>query len=221
MVGCKDLTSIWQTGHGLLQDIRYLRRLVIKHCPQLLSLVAEEEEEQQQHEFPNRLQYMELRDCECLVKLPQALQNLSSLREISISNCPKLVSFPEVGLPSQLRFIDIEKCNALKYLPQAWMCSSDTSLERLSVTHCASLTCIAKVLLPLNLKRLVIKDCNNLHALVDEEEVSAFHEEINNSGSLKYLTTWNPLSNQFLKLHHDHDRQHLSITMRLQVFSFP
>ncbi|KAK1588943.1 hypothetical protein Q3G72_028870 [Acer saccharum] len=140
----------------------------------------------QQHEFPNRLQYMELRDCECLVKLPQALQNLSSLREISISNCPKLVSFPEVGLPSQLRFIDIEKCNALKYLPQAWMCSSDTSLERLSITHCASLTCIAKVLLPLNLKRLVIKDCNNLHALVDEEEVSAFHEEINNSGgSLK------------------------------------
>ncbi|KAL5745499.1 hypothetical protein ACOSP7_026645 [Xanthoceras sorbifolium] len=182
MVGCKDLTSFWQTGHGLLQDIRYLRRLVIKNCTQLLSLVAEEEEELHEHEFPCRLRYLELRDCECLVKLPQALQKLSSLQELSISNCLKLVSFPEVGLPSELRFIDIDKCNTLKSLPQAWMCSSNRSLERLSITHCASLTCIAKFLLPPNLKRLEIKGCNNLQTLVDEE-----HEESNNSGSLKYL----------------------------------
>ncbi|KAK3184919.1 hypothetical protein Dsin_032205, partial [Dipteronia sinensis] len=40
-----------------------------------------------------------------LAKLPQALHNFSFLRSICIANCPGLVSFPEAGLPSQLKSI--------------------------------------------------------------------------------------------------------------------
>ncbi|KAJ0094679.1 hypothetical protein Patl1_17115 [Pistacia atlantica] len=171
IVGCKDLIFFCQSGNSLMKDISYLCQLVIEQCPQLLSLVAEEGE-QQQHGFPCRLQSLELRDCESLVQLPQVLNNLSSLREISIKECSKLVSFPEASLPSQLRFISIFKCNALKSLPEAWMHSSNTSLESLSIGFCDSLTCIATVHLPPNLKRLVTHGCNNLQTLIDEEEVS-------------------------------------------------
>ncbi|XP_031277089.1 putative disease resistance RPP13-like protein 1 [Pistacia vera] len=182
IVGCKDLIFFCQSGNSLMKDVSYLCQLVIEQCPQLLSLVAEEGE-QQQYGSPCRLQSLELRDCESLVKLPQVLNNLSSLREISIQECPKLVSFPEASLPSQLRFISIFKCNALKSLPEAWMHSSDTSLESLSIGFCDSLTCIATVHLPPNLKRLVIHGCNNLETLIDEEEVSVMHEENIKRGS--------------------------------------
>ncbi|KAJ0084594.1 hypothetical protein Patl1_29488 [Pistacia atlantica] len=99
IVGCKELTSLCQNGLQLLQNISSLDQLVIEHCPQLLSLAAEEEEEHQQQLLPCRLQYLELRDCNCLVKLPQALLNITSLRKIYITKCPNLISFPEVGLP--------------------------------------------------------------------------------------------------------------------------
>ncbi|XP_031271087.1 putative disease resistance RPP13-like protein 1 [Pistacia vera] len=129
MVGCKDLTSLWQSRTVFLQDNASLCRLVIEDCPQLCSLVAEEEEEQQQQGLPCKLQYLKLSRCEYFVKLPQAILSLSSLTEIHIKDCPILVSFPETGLPPQLRVVEISECYALKSLPEAWMYNSNTSLE--------------------------------------------------------------------------------------------
>ncbi|KAJ0084004.1 hypothetical protein Patl1_29492 [Pistacia atlantica] len=197
IVGCKELTFLWQNGIELLQTISQLHRLEIKRCPQLLSVVAEEENQQQQWLACScRLQYLELSDCKCLVKLPQELHRISSLRKICISNCPELVSFPETGLPLQLRFIEIGGCKALKSLPEAWMSTTTTTttyLESLSIKYCGSLLYVARIQLPMSLKRLEITSCHNLRSLIDNNEApiicssSLEYLDIRDCSSLTYL----------------------------------
>ncbi|GAY66499.1 hypothetical protein CUMW_249240 [Citrus unshiu] len=169
----KEQSFIWKSHNELLQDICSLRRLTIRGCPKLQSLVAEEEKDQQQQlcELSCRLEYLALSGCEGLVKLPQSSFSLSSLRDIEIYNCSSLVSFPEVALPSMLKKIEIKKCDALKSLPEAWMCGTNSSLEMLTIWHCHSLTYIAEVQLPLSLKRLDIQRCNKIRTLTVEEGI--------------------------------------------------
>ncbi|KAJ0084669.1 hypothetical protein Patl1_29484 [Pistacia atlantica] len=157
IVGCKELTFLWQNGIGLLQTISQLHRL-------LLSVVAEEENQQQQWLACScRLQYLELSDCKCLVKLPQELHRISSLRKICISNCPELFSFPETGLPLQLRFIEIGGCKALKSLPEAWIFESNTSLESIKISQCENLKLLPDDLHKLyHLSKIFISLCPNL-----------------------------------------------------------
>ncbi|XP_044472546.1 putative disease resistance RPP13-like protein 1 [Mangifera indica] len=168
--GSEELTSLWQSTAEWLQDNSSLCRLKIWQCPQLLCVVAEEEDEEGQEQLgmPCRLEYLELNQCERFEKLPKSLCSLSFLEEICIKDCPKLVSFPETSMPPQLRIIEIEECNALKALPEAWMNNSNTYLESLSIKKCGSLTYITKFGLPLNLKWLNIGHCNNLWTLIDE-----------------------------------------------------
>ncbi|GAY67851.1 hypothetical protein CUMW_259710 [Citrus unshiu] len=171
----KEQTYIWKSHNELLQDICSLRRLTITSCPKLQSLVAEEEKDQQQQlcELSCRLEYLRLRYCEGLVKLPQSSLSLSSLREIEIYKCSSLVSFPEVALPSKLKKIQIRECDALKSLPEAWMCDTNSSLEILSILYCHSLTYIAGVQLPRSLKRLEIVRCDNIRTLTVEEGIQS------------------------------------------------
>ncbi|KAH7576039.1 hypothetical protein JRO89_XS02G0280900 [Xanthoceras sorbifolium] len=107
-------------------------------------------------------------DFACFAKLPQALHSFSYLRSMRIANCPGLVSFSEAGLPSQLKRIRIEYCDALKSLPESWM--DNTSLECLSIYNCGSLTYLARNQLPPNLKKLEIGFCDNLQTLMQEEK---------------------------------------------------
>ncbi|GAY35015.1 hypothetical protein CUMW_283080 [Citrus unshiu] len=171
----KEQTYIWKSHNELLQDICSLKRLTIDSCPELQSLVAEEEKDQQQQlcELSSRLEYLGLSDCEGLVKLPQSSLSLSSLREIQISSCSSLVSFPEIALPSKLRKIDIWHCDALKSLPEAWMCDANSSLEILTILFCDSLRYIAEVQLPPSLKRLNIMMCDNIRTLTVEEGIQS------------------------------------------------
>ncbi|GAY67854.1 hypothetical protein CUMW_259730 [Citrus unshiu] len=171
----KEQTYIWKSHNELLQDICSLRRLAITSCPKLQSLVAEEEKDQQQQlcELSCRLEYLRLRYCEGLVKLPQSSLSLSSLREIEIYKCSSLVSFPEVALPSKLKKIEISGCDALKSLPEAWMCDTNSSLEILEIWVCHSLTYIAGVQLPPSLKQLRISDCDNIRTLTVEEGIQS------------------------------------------------
>ncbi|KAK1552319.1 hypothetical protein Q3G72_014509 [Acer saccharum] len=157
-----------------------------------LSFMTKEREELEQ-ELACRLQYLALRDCECLMKLPQLLHSLSFLRGLSLEHCPQLISIPEAALPSELRFIAIKNCDGLESLPKSWMQSSNTSLERLSIEGCDSLTYIAKVQLPPNLKMLKIENCHSLQTLVEKEEVSITHEENENGGSC-----WNNVPLEYL-----------------------
>ncbi|KAL9451899.1 hypothetical protein AB3S75_013474 [Citrus x aurantiifolia] len=183
----KEHKYIWKSHNELLQDICSLKRLTIDSCPELQSLVAEEEKDQQQQlcELSCRLEYLRLRYCEGLVKLPQSSLSLSSLREIFIYKCSSLVSFPEVALPSKLKKIEISKCDALKSLPEAWMCDTNSSLEILEIWVCHSLTYIAGVQLPPSLKQLRISDCDNIRTLTVEEGV----QSSSSSSSRRYTSS--------------------------------
>ncbi|KAK1557435.1 hypothetical protein Q3G72_024573 [Acer saccharum] len=112
----------------------------------------------------SRLQYLILRNCECLMKLPQVLHSLGFLRGLSIEDCPKLVSIPDSALPSELRFIGIKKCKALQSLPKSWMQNSNTSLEELSIECCDSLTDMQSP----NLKKFTINVCPGLASFPED-----------------------------------------------------
>ncbi|KAL9448631.1 hypothetical protein AB3S75_016004 [Citrus x aurantiifolia] len=187
----KNETYIWKSHTELLQDICSLKRLTITSCSKLQSLVAEEEEDQRQKlsEFSCRLEYLRLYICEGLVKLPQSLLSLSSLREIFIGGCNSLVSFPEVALPSKLKKIEISECDALKSLPKAWMCDTNSSLEILYIESCHSLRYIAGVQLPPSLKTLFIDECGNIRTLTVEEGIhsSSSSSRRYNSSLLEHL----------------------------------
>ncbi|KAK3222996.1 hypothetical protein Dsin_010021 [Dipteronia sinensis] len=176
----------WE-GINLFSDF-----LFRKNFSPLKSFMTKEREELEQG-LACRLQYLALRDCECLMKLPQLLHSLSFLKGLSLEDCPQLVSIPEVALPSELRFITIKNCEALESLPKSWVQSSNTSLEGLSIEDCDSLTYIARAQLPPNLKMLKIENCHSLQTLVEKEEVSITHEENVNRGSC-----WNNFSLEYL-----------------------
>ncbi|KAK4842509.1 hypothetical protein QYF36_022895 [Acer negundo] len=170
IVAYDEPTSFLKSGkHSLLEFKKSTRELSFKIGP---SLSSSDEERLQQQELPGRCQYLILEDCQDPVKLEQALQSLSFLRGITVRESKEIKFFPEAGLPSQLRFIVIEECDALQSLPMAWMHDSNKSLEELSIRSCDSLTCIGRVQLPPNLKRLVINHCSNLLTVLDGEVVS-------------------------------------------------
>ncbi|KAK3228871.1 hypothetical protein Dsin_000752 [Dipteronia sinensis] len=141
IVGYKYPTSFWQIGVNSIEHIRSQRPSDLQF--HLLMSFMEEERKELEHGLACRLQYLALRNCECLMKLQQLSNSLSFLRGISIEDCPELVSIPETALPSELRFIVIKKCDALESLPMSWMHSSNTSLEILSIQSCDSLVYVA------------------------------------------------------------------------------
>ncbi|KAK2637003.1 hypothetical protein Ddye_031795 [Dipteronia dyeriana] len=164
IVSYDEPTSFLKSDHSLqeLQSMDFYNKIGFV-------LYGSVKQRLQQKELPGKCQYLILEGCRFPVKLEQALQSLSFLRGITIRESKEIKLFPEAGLPSQLRFIDIDKCDALQSLPMAWMHSSNTSLEELSIKNCDSLKCIARVQLHSNLKRLEIKYCSNLLTVLDEE----------------------------------------------------
>ncbi|GAY44596.1 hypothetical protein CUMW_083110 [Citrus unshiu] len=191
IVNVRELTYLWWSETRLLQDVRSLNRLQLSRCPQLLSLVTDEQHDQQQPELQCRLRFLELSYCEGLTKLPQALLTLSSLTEMRIAHCTSLISFPEAALPSRLRTIDIEGCNALKSLPEAWMHNSYSSLQSLKIRYCKSLVSFPEVSLPSRLRTIEIEGCYALKCLPEAwmENSSTSLESLNiyNCDSLTYI----------------------------------
>jgi len=61
------------------------------------------------------------------------LQHLTSLQTLFINNAPKLMSFPEEGLPSSLQDFTISRAPKLKSLPEGMLPSS---LQKLFITDC-------------------------------------------------------------------------------------
>lgn len=66
---CDELTSLWENGLGA-DSLGHLQHLKIQGCPALVSL-----EEQC---LPCSLEYLEIKGCANLEKLPNGLQNLTS-----------------------------------------------------------------------------------------------------------------------------------------------
>ncbi|KAB2607316.1 disease resistance RPP13-like protein 1 [Pyrus ussuriensis x Pyrus communis] len=143
--GCEKLTSSLKNEGRLLQRLTSLGRLEIEDNSRLVEELGEEAEELLQLEkLECKLECLELKKCENLLKLPKGLNQLSSLQELRIYKCSSLVSFPDVGLPPSLKNIEIWRCDSLIYF--------------------------AKIQIPQNLRRIRIEDCESLKSLVDEEE---------------------------------------------------
>ena len=148
----------------------------------------------------SKVEYLKIVDSEKLTtlweKIPEGLHRLKFLRELSIEDCPTLVSFPASGFPSMLKVIQIKSCSSLKsLLPEGTLHSRENAcLEKLCVVRCDSMKSIARGQLPTTLKRLEISHCMNLQCVLDEGEGSSsssvmHDEDINNRSKthLQYL----------------------------------
>ncbi|KAG5539268.1 hypothetical protein RHGRI_019731 [Rhododendron griersonianum] len=196
LYGCQELASLWKNEVRIHHHLPALRRLVIEGCPKLISLfeVDEHEEGLQQHEelpYMMLLEYLEIKNCEKMEKLPRGLHNLRSLQELIIYTCPCIISFPKTGLPSTLRTLRIESCDALRSLPELMMLNS---LEKLEVMWCPLLTYLSssRTGLPCNLKKMYIEGCAKLESVLVEEGMKMNYTSLESfeiwcCGSLKSL----------------------------------
>ncbi|XP_059654478.1 putative disease resistance protein At3g14460 [Cornus florida] len=84
---------------------------------------------------PN-LTYFEVRNCSYLQLLPQQMHSLlPSLQNMVISHCPEVESFPNGGLPSNLRELTICNCNKLMEGRMGWGLQALPSLESLCISE--------------------------------------------------------------------------------------
>ncbi|XP_060670487.1 putative disease resistance protein At3g14460 [Ziziphus jujuba] len=185
---CEGMSFLW---HDELQQLTCLRHLIIDDSSLQHPILDGEETRQVELWLPTKLETLELRKCDNLVKVPEGL-HLTSLQELHIYECPSLISFSESGLPSSLQVLKIENCKNLISLVQeeeysncAATCleslvirncpslksisSSNGSLparfKHLSIRYCPNLQCLSWGKLPDNLRKLEIYDCDNLICL--------------------------------------------------------
>ena len=134
--------------------------------------------------LPYNIQYLEIRKCDNLEKLPHGLYGYASLTELIIQDCAKLVSFPDQGFSLMLRRLTIANCQSLSSLPDKMMMSSHSNssnnsnvclclLEYLNIEKCPSLICFPKGQLPTTLKILRISCCENPRSLLEDMDVCA------------------------------------------------
>ena len=97
------------------------------------------------------------------LKKEVGLQDLVSLQHFEILCCPKLVSFPEGGLPYALQHLSLGVCNSLQSLPKGL--ENLPSLEELIISKCPKLVTFPEEKLPSSLKKLRISACANLVSL--------------------------------------------------------
>ncbi|CAL5381830.1 unnamed protein product [Camellia sinensis] len=180
---CKELTTLWQNEAGLQHSLLALQRLEIRFCPQLVSLF--EEDEDVENEGQHQLEYLSIRECEKLEKLPRGLHTFTSLREMHIGGCPSLVSFSETGFPPSLRELRIWSCKALRSLP-GWT-AHDSNLEELVINGCDNLESLREEWVhhpPTKLSLLIINNCKKL------ESVSLCNNSLLASLKLLWIDNW-------------------------------
>ncbi|XP_068337164.1 putative disease resistance RPP13-like protein 1 [Pyrus communis] len=170
--GCEELTSSLKNEDRCFPHLISLVRLFIEGNSALVEDIGKELEGLLQV-LAWKLEYLEIKNCRSLPKLPKGLHQLSFLQELHIIACDSLVSFPDVGLPPSLKVLEIQRCRSLMY--------------------------IAKYQIPQNLKRIKVWFCGSLKSLVEEEKelvvscsssfsVSLEHLEIDDCASLTSLS---------------------------------
>ncbi|EEF49581.1 putative disease resistance protein RGA3 [Ricinus communis] len=133
-----------------LQDLHSVQRLEIFCCPKLESFA--------ERGLPSMLQFLSIGMCNNMKDLPNGLENLSSLQELNISNCCKLLSFKT--LPQSLKNLRISACANLESLPTNL--HELTNLEYLSIQSCQKLASLPVSGLPSCLRSLSIMECASL-----------------------------------------------------------
>ncbi|KAK8330077.1 hypothetical protein V6Z12_A11G369900 [Gossypium hirsutum] len=152
--GWKELGSLSQNGLSIVRH----RFIMIRNCPQLVSLETEEEivqlekipavkslEEIVQLEKIPAVKSLVINNCERLNRLPKVLHAFPFITRILLKECPGLVCFTERNFPPALKELRIENCVNLQYLVDEKennnksMSSNICLLEHLQISYCPSL----------------------------------------------------------------------------------
>ncbi|XP_039163617.1 putative disease resistance RPP13-like protein 1 [Eucalyptus grandis] len=175
---CTKLIYLWQDG-DVIRNLNCLKRLVICRCPKFIYFVAKGD-----IELPSNLETIKLENCINLEKLPNEVHTLSSLRDLVVKICPKLVSFPEIGIPTSLISLNIRDCEMLQSLPRGLSAHLDEPSSNNSNTHNDIISCLQDlrisgcsslpsspfsegIFLLTALKRLVIHYCKGVESLAE------------------------------------------------------
>ncbi|XP_059641637.1 putative disease resistance RPP13-like protein 1 isoform X2 [Cornus florida] len=173
----QSVTGLSKLPEELMQFLVALEYLEFDECDQLVTLW-----QNGLLLLPCKLERLELRHCANLEKLPNGLNNLTSLKCLSITGCPKLVHVPERGVPPMLSYLQIEGCEGLESLPDGF-----SHLEDLRVDNCSSMRSWPTNMFPTTLKRIRISNCRQLE-WVSETMV---HENNRSMSSLEGLSISN------------------------------
>ncbi|KAM7510614.1 hypothetical protein LguiB_009489 [Lonicera macranthoides] len=126
----KEVLELTTLPDSLFQINNYLAELSIKDCPILTHVVPNKSLRSLEiyrrpkltylPEGLNSLRDLKIEDCEGLTFLPSgALNSFTSLKNLTIKNCSKLVSLPELQqLHCSLSFLEVICCNKLSSLPE-------------------------------------------------------------------------------------------------------
>ncbi|CAI9102976.1 OLC1v1001380C2 [Oldenlandia corymbosa var. corymbosa] len=153
---CDEFISLWEHDVST-ESLTCLKRLVVEDCSNIVCLGDEDQQ------LPLNLEVLEIFGCPTLSSLPLELSKLKNLREIIIKTCPKLVSFPETGVPPMLRRLLLQGCNALNSLPNGL-----SNLERLELKDCSSLRAWSESSFPTTFKKVVIINVEHLEPVSDK-----------------------------------------------------
>ncbi|XP_030441031.2 putative disease resistance RPP13-like protein 1 [Syzygium oleosum] len=181
---CEKLMYLWQ-DKDVIQNLACLKSLLVKSCPEFISFMAREENV----ELPDNLETIHLEDCFNLEKLPSKIHTLSSLRRLTVRNCPKLVSFPETGIPASVISLKIIRCEMLQSLPRGLSIHLDepsnsnnnlgdmiSCLQELTISGCKYLPTspISEGrFLYSTLKKLEMLNCSGVESLVDLDRLQS------------------------------------------------
>ncbi|KAF3645688.1 hypothetical protein T459_28746 [Capsicum annuum] len=115
---------------------------------------------------------LDIHDCKKLKRLPEHMQELlPSLKELQLSRCPEIESFPDGGLPFNLQLLTISSCEKLVNGQKEWRLQRLPSLRVLCIHHDGS----------------------------DEEFVDGANWELPSSIQMLNITNLKTLSSQHLK----------------------
>ncbi|CAL5361697.1 unnamed protein product [Camellia sinensis] len=103
-----------------------------------------------------------------LKELTPELCTLTNLKELRVESCPRLLSFPDTGLPPMLTCLSIRRCKVLHSLPPRSedMENCYRSLETLSLSCCDALKPMWLGFFP-KLRSLQIHFCTNFNSITD------------------------------------------------------
>jgi len=124
---CKNIESLTVSEqHG--RDLVTLHEIDIINCPNLVS-------------FPKggicapKLSFFSVSKCESLRSLPEKMHVLlPSLDFFQIGSCPRIESFPEGGLPSNVKSMNVWKCDKLFARRAGWGLQNLLSLSDFAVS---------------------------------------------------------------------------------------
>ncbi|KAH0746905.1 hypothetical protein KY285_008562 [Solanum tuberosum] len=134
-------------------------RLYVWNCENLekLSVVCE----------GTQITYLSIGHCEKLKWLPEHMQELlPSLKELYLSKCPEIESFPEGGLPFNLQQLEIRHCMKLVNGRKEWRLQRLPCLRDLVIVHDGSDKEIELWELPCSIQKLTVRNLKTLSGKV-------------------------------------------------------